>query len=284
MSVTYTIKPITPDWDSKTEIGKITGRCVWQVQASEPVTPYQAERAGTPITPIGVTMPGTTAGVPCVSREARAVDQTRMLYRVTCSYDSTVTVTENPLSQPIKVSYDPASRQETYFKDYSDPPKLAQTTAGEPFPNLPTRDVGQLIINLEKNVSDTTNYSAYEAFEDPKVNSANVTIDGRTYAPGTVLTTPPRLSEVKEQNGVKYRTMTVTLLPKRGGWDDKKESRGLWEKVSGEYRRIAGSDGAPVETPWPLDADGVKKSSSSDEGAEIVLKPYESSAFTALGL
>jgi hypothetical protein len=285
--ILYTIRPVTAEWTSKTERGKTTGTCVWLVTASLPVTPYQAERAtadGTtlPITAIGQTMPGTTAGVPCVSRSAAAVDQTRQLYRVTCDYDSTSTVAENPLSEATKVSYDIEGSEAGYFKDESPTPKLAQTTAGEPFPELPKRDSGGLVINIEKNVAHTTNYAAYEGFIKPKVNAGTVTIDGRNYAAGTLKTTPPRLSEVKEQNGVRYRTLTVTLKANADGWQQKYESRGLWEKSGGTYRRIAGADGAPVETPWPLNADGSKKSSSTDAGAEIVLTPYASADISSL--
>lgn len=286
MPATFTINALTHEWDSKTDGDKITGTCVWLVRASEPVTPYQAERAGAPITPIGGSMPGTPSGfVPCVDRSAKASDQTRMLYKVTCSYDSTRQETEDPLDEPAKITTDADEFEETYFADKSDPVKYAVMTSGEPFGELPKRDAARRIITIEKNVPAETDDSDYDAYLDPVLNSGNVTIRGLTYTVGQLKTTPPKLSEIQERNGIEYRVFSIKLKANVDGWDQKYESRGLYfrhfDGSNYVMRRATDADGNPVEQPVALDEDGFPLAPGTP-GFEIVLKPYEYDDFSMI--
>jgi hypothetical protein len=293
MPVTWDIKPLGKQWTSGTESGKRTGTIVYQAIASEPSTPAAAEAAcaAAPSDGVGLTIgslyPGEIAGssFKCVDRNAAAGDDTRHVWIVTASYDSSRTIDENPLAMPIEVEYDPQDSSETYFKDRSGTPKYAITTAGEPFGELPTRDAGKLAFTVKKNVAHTVNYATYESFSDLdglKINSAIVTIDGRNYAVGTLKAKPPRLSAIKEMNGIKYRELVTRFEAKADGWNQVFESRGLYEKVFTKPTRIVGEDGTPVDMPWPLDASGIAQATAATPGALITLTPYASAAFTAL--
>ena len=289
MPVTWIVKPVTAEWTSETSREKRSGTTVYLAFASEPSTPAAAELAGGGIASIGTNYPGVVlpAYYPCVSRSAVAVNQTRMVFKVTCEFDSSQTgLDENPLNAPVKVSYDPESAEESYFKDTQTPtPKRAIMTSGEPFAELPVRDTGLLTITLEKNVAATTNYLTYEAFIKPKVNSGTVTIDGRGYAAGTLKTSAPKLSDVKELNGIKYRTLTTTLKANEAGWDQKFESRGLYAIEAGTLKRVmvtnAEGQEEPSEVAMPLDEAGYEVPPTTP-GFEIVLKPYTAAAFTAI--
>jgi hypothetical protein len=293
MPVTWTIKALGRQWTSKTESGKRTGTVVYQATASEPSTPAAAEAAcaAAPSAGVGLTIgslyPGESSGSTfrCTDRSAAAGDDTRHVWIVTANFESGIEFEENPLSKPIEVEYNPKSSQETYFKDRSTTPKYAVTTAGEPFSELPTRDTGRLYFTVKKNVAHTVNYADFEQYSDEeglRVNDDIVTIDGRSYAAGTLKAFPPRLSAVKEMNGTKYRELSVDFEAKADGWDQVFESRGLYELVFTKPTRIAGEDGTPVEMPWPLDASGVAQATANTPGAEITLKPYVGEDFTPL--
>jgi hypothetical protein len=282
---TFTVKPVTAEWSVDVEIAKTTGTTVYLVTASEPTSPYAAI-AATGVPSLGDVYPGSpTTGfflLKCIKRGCRPVGQTRMVFKLECEYDNTVELSPNPLTEPTKISYGDETNEESYFKDRTTPTaKLAQTTAGEPFSELPKRQRSILVINYEKNVSASTNYSAYEGLRN-KINSGTVTIDGRSYAAGTLLSSAPQLSEVKTRDAYTYRTLSGTIRANEDKWDQSFESRGLFEKVSGKLKPIADADGVPVEVPWPLNADGTKKAAASDTGEEIVLKPYTGADLSSL--
>lgn len=299
MPVTWTINALGDQWTSKTERGgKRTGTIVYQAIASEPSTPAAAEAAvaaapsaGKGLT-VGSLYPGETTGssFKCVSRDSRSNgDKTRTVFIVTGEFDSELGLetTENPLETPMQWEYDPQDGEETYFKDTQGTPQKAIHTNGQPFDELPKRDAGLLILRGVKNVEHTKNYSDYESFIAVKLNNANVTIDGRTYAAGTLKAKPPKLSGIKELNSIKYRELSVELHAKADGWDQKYESRstlalkGTEEDFFGPSP-IPGPDGSPVTFAWPLNEDGTAKTNPTDPGFEIEMKPYERASFALI--
>jgi hypothetical protein len=270
MPATYSVKPVTAEWSIKRGAEKTTGQTVHIVTASEPVTPLDVLSAeGLP--QIGTQYTGASFNLRCNEIDPRPSDGTRMNFKVVADFDSTFTLDPNPLLDPLKVSYGKENAEEAYYKDVDDNP--AQTTAGEPFAELPKRRKSDLVLNLSINVSASTNYSAYEDIRET-VNEEIITIDGRSYAPGTLLAEAPELSEVQERNGTEYRVLSSTLVARKEGWNQKFESRGLYELVGGVLERIYDDKGNPIESAWPLDADGAAQASASTPGAEIERKPY----------
>jgi hypothetical protein len=270
---TFTVKAVSSEWDVKQERGKTTGRTVYEVYASEPVTPLAA-KIGAGIT-VGSDYPETTGNVlPCVDVTCRAKDQTRMVFRVEANFDSSNEFLPNPLSEPTKYDYEPEGTEETFYKDETPgTAKLARHTNGIPFTELPKRQRSIRTISIEKNVATSNTMGTYDAFQD-KVNDGSVTIDGVTYAARTLFIASVGLSSVKTTNGVQYKTLKVVIKGKRDTWDQKYESIGVQELANGELKQIVDPNGNPVQQPWPLTQNGAKAATQATEGFEIVLRPY----------
>jgi hypothetical protein len=268
----WTINRITYEWETRTTIDGTQGTAVWLATSDVEATPYQAERA------IGVSIgdgyPGDTSGyLKCKGRVAKGVDQTRKLFKVTADYDSSTQYYSSPLDVPTKVEYGEELSQETYAVDQDNLTMV--NTAGQPFGELPTRDAGILVLTVTRNVTASTNYSGYLGFRR-KTNNANVSLDGMTYATGTLLVKSISLSEVKEQNGVQYRTLQTIVHAREDGWLQEFESRGPKYKDGSVLKPIVDGDGTPIDFAWPLDSAGAKKTNATDEGYTISRRPYAS--------
>lgn len=277
------VHPVTRKWQVTTERSKKVGTTVYIVFDREgTVSPAQAEvAAGVPS--IGDPYPDSSGNFPCVKRTAVCTDEARQVCEVTCDYDSTQEVVADVLATPTRIEYSYEISAETYFKDRRSPnPYYAQYTNLLPFDQLPQRDGSTRVITITKVVASTTTLATYSDFDEVFTNSGSVTIDGVTYAAGTLKGTPPVLSAVQEQDGTLYRQLVTTLRYRKAGWNDKYESRGVFELAGGVLSRIADDDGVPVESTWPLNADGSKKSNPATPGAEIDLQPYPSVSITSL--
>lgn len=278
---TFTVNPITPQWSIKEETAKTTGTTVYRVISDEATTPILAI-AATSVPLRGSLYPGLTTGtLKCRSRSCAAEGQTRQHFLITCEYDSTVSLDPNPLSDAPLFDYADETSDETYFADAQSTPKKAMTTALEPFPTLPKRQTSTLVISFERNVAVSASFGTYRAMRN-KINGSAVTIDGESYAEGTVLVGKLALSSVKTRDAYSYKTLSGELRVNDAGWDQKYESRGTVELKSGLQVPICGTDNAPIETTWPLNENGTKMSAQTATGFEIVLKPYVRTAIGGL--
>lgn len=276
---TFTVHPVSDKWTIKEDGSKTTGTTVYRVLSDAPTTAERARYAdGVPLR--GSVYPGAPEGsaLKCRGRSGVADGQSRLNFLITLDYDDTNTFAANPLLEPATFTHDEETSDEEYFKDCTPSdaggPKYAQTTATEPFPNLPKRETSSAVIKMTRNVASTTTFAAFRAMRN-KVNQSPVTIDSETYDAGTVRVRKPELTEVKTRDGYSYRELSAELVINENGWEQKYESRGLIElDEDGIPWPITGEDGGPVKNPWPLDADGMAKESVDDEGAEIVLRPY----------
>ncbi|HEX8348645.1 MAG TPA: hypothetical protein VF598_01665 [Hymenobacter sp.] len=160
-----------------------------------------------------------------------------------------------------------------YFKDSEG--KAAVTTAGEPFPQYPQRNRAKVTWKLTRNVEAIKTRATYEGLMN-KLNQDAVTIEGETYAIGTLLTTSLDLSEVQQEAGFSFKVLTLEGEYEPAGFNQDIDSRGYKEKATnGALKDIAkGNPLKKVETPWPLDNLGKAKASASDEPAVVTLKPY----------
>ncbi|MFT3786659.1 MAG: hypothetical protein QM770_10895 [Tepidisphaeraceae bacterium] len=260
---------------------KRTGRRVWIVIASEPSTPDAA-----------LTAPGIPAigddynvdtGAICLSRAPKVDPETpRTKFIVECTYTNERPQYGGSGGLELKIDYTSESSDESYFKDAQSTPKYAKTTAGEPFAELPKRQRSTRIITVTRDVPGTMTMADFDGLDDC-VNQDSITLDGVNYAPRTLLLGSLGLSAMKLVTSTTgYKTLTFTLKRNKNTWDQKFESRGLYQLVSGALTRIAGPDGGPCETAWPLDANGAKLGSASATPAEIVLQPYAPAAMASL--
>ena len=269
MPVTYTVTPLGTQWTlDEASDGRITGKTVWQIKASEPSTPAAARNAAGTLQR-GDSPPGDT-GFPCVSRSCKVKDDTRTLFVLECSHDSQGFT--SPLDEAAKISVSSESYEESYFKDKSSTPKYAVHTNKRPFDELPKRDRSIKVISWEKNVAASATDATYDPLRDT-VNASSLTIDGVTYAAGKVRVFDLALSEVKgDGESGTYRTISAKLKVHPDGWDQKFESRGTVD-INGKRKQVA-ADASPNDEPWPLNSSGAFTSAMSDAGAEIVLTPY----------
>ena len=266
----FTVHPVSSEWSVKKDKDKTEGRTVYRIVSDSPTNPLAAAGA-TGLPAIGDAYPGSSS-LKCVEVSCDPEGQARLSFRYEASYDDSLNLEANPLFDPVKVSYGYETGEESYYKDVEN--KAATTTAGEPFSELPSRQTAVLTLDIEKNVVSSTTFLAYDGLKQT-VNGSAVGIDGVSFAAGTLFVAGISLSDVQQRNGVQYRTLKATLKAKKNGWNQKYESRGLYELSGGSLKRIADGDGAPVESPYPLTSSGTKAASASTAGAEIVLKPYE---------
>ena len=85
----------------------------------------------------------------------------------------TIGLNPNPVSDAITYAYGEEVSDETWYEDHTTPnPKMAMTTAFEPFPELPTRQTSSTIISFERNVAHTATYSTFKALRN-RINNAS---------------------------------------------------------------------------------------------------------------
>jgi hypothetical protein len=279
MPITFTTKARSHLWEwDEDASGRVTAKTVHQVSTSEQTTPnvVAAGCAGTTY-PRGSDYPGTSGVLWSQGRSIKPADETRTLWNVESSFDSTNQIQANPLDEPATIGYAVESFEEAYFEDVEGNPAIF--TNGLPFSELPKRDNALEVYTITKNVAASTTAASVRALNS-KINSDAVTIDGTAYAARRLRVFSPTLSEVKEQNGYSYRVRTITVKAHPVDWDQKFESRGLVE-VNTDVGRVPIADPdshAPVTDPWPLDAEGKSTDTPEEPGFEIVLKPYTAAA------
>lgn len=245
-----------------------------------------ASQGGTSIDAIGDGFDGPTDLAKAVEINSRRDISQRTHTRaiVTVGYSSRAEdqeqTIENPLARPVQFAYDGSLVEEPYFRDTDGNPNT--NSAGEDFLDLPQRLRPDATFTFTRNVA---------AYDDAKrrsflghTNSNATTLNGRTYAAGTLLVSKWSSSGPNTENDVTFWTETiqVTEAPEGQTWDDEFEDRGYHELDSGELVPIVGADGQPVRTPYPLDGSGSKQASPTDTPATIVRKPYEATSFAGI--
>lgn len=285
MPLTFTIKEVAAKGSASWNGFIVEATRVFIVQASEPTTSYQAGQAqsvGINVPNIGEAFPDAS-NIKCAEKNCDPVDETRLLFIITCKY----TVNQwlpSPLDEETKFSYDRDQFEQAYTRDVNDAVSN-MTTAGEVFAEPPKRRRSLLVINAAKNVAADADMSDYEDLSEV-VNDANVTIEGRVYAAGTLFVASSSLSEVKEQNAIQFRILSSVLIVNPAGWNDRIENRGFYQRLTS-----SGSDlipinfpgtATPVTYPWPIAENGTAQASAYDAPFIIEREPYESVSISAL--
>ena len=283
--MSFSFKTLSHLFKWKADRTKTVGSTAYDIYSTTQTTPADAAAWFiVNVMNIGGDYPGTTGGVlPCIDIGIDPRDETRMLFRADCSFDSSISVAASPLDEPTAYEYDPEIFEEAYYIDKTPTTaKLARHTNNVPFSTLPTRQASIRNIKITKNVDATNTMATYDGWQDT-VNQSSVTIEGLSHAARTLLVSKVGLSKSQTQNGVAFKVLSVELKYKKATWDQKFESLGVQELVSGSLRPITNADGQPISEPWPLQSSGAKAASQSDAGYEIVLKPYDQNAsFTGI--
>jgi hypothetical protein len=237
----------------------------------------------------------TSTGVPLVGashpedssrrmRNKQAVmveESNRMHWIVQCDYSNLLL--DSPLNRPAKITWDFSGGTENYFLDKSATPKPVVNTSGEPFEKLPEREKTNTIATWKKNVAGTVTANIIIANSD-LVNAASFTLDGTSWAAKQAKISGGSLSEVKTENGVQYRELSV-IIKFRDVWDDVFEDRGFSYLVGTAPNKVrepivAGKPPRKVDKPYPL-TNGKPKANPSDPGDSLTFKPYVEGSFGA---
>jgi DNA-directed RNA polymerase specialized sigma24 family protein len=96
----------------------------------------------------------------------------------------------NPLDRAPEISYGNTDATEDYFLDHSKPdPKPVVNSAGDTFESNLSRETGETVLTIT--VNEATFSPVYFDHFKHTVNENAVTIDGTTYAAGTLKLSPP---------------------------------------------------------------------------------------------
>jgi hypothetical protein len=218
---------------------------------------------------------------------------------------------ENPLDAPAEILYGASESTEAYFFDRSAQPefwnelkygpwqgKPVVNSAGEPFETYLERESSELTITVITNEA-TFNASEMDLYSHT-INLNPVTIDGVTYAPGTLKLSPITAQrQIFRINGSVqvYYKVTKILKARREGWFDRLLDTGLNELdyPGDEYpvlmagndeklnlRPILNASGLKIQKPWPLNGRGKKRDRPDEPAATLIFQPYASADWSGL--
>jgi hypothetical protein len=240
--------------------------------------------------------PNNPLSIVVTSKDAEPLQDSLFHFTVTVEYAAVdpVKMPGDPLNRPPEISYSPTEGTETYFTDRSPQKRPVVNSAGDPFESFHERECGELTLQITIN-EPTHNAATADAFSHT-TNAAPVTIDGTTYATGTLKLSPigaTKQTETVESDGVamtfKFYRRTYTLKARREGWKDRPLDVGTNELVPDadatkppRLRPIVDAINAPVKKPWPLNGSGRKKPSMADKPAELEFLPYAEADWSSL--
>lgn len=217
--------------------------------------------------------------------------------------NETTSTTADPLAAAAEISYGAGESTESYMYDRSPQPsdwnllidgpwkgKPVTNTAGDRFEDSQERESSELVITIATN-EPTYNANDMERYSHT-LNESAVTIDGTTYAAGTLKLSPITATRVRE-NGQTYYKVTKTLKARRDGWDYEPFDQGTnqldYKTPEPPPRRdkcgrvpILDAARLKVATAWPLNGKGKAKKNPTDMPAVLKFRPYEHKGWSSL--
>lgn len=214
------------------------------------------------------------AQIGSVNVDDDAIDGLQWLVTIEWSVPEDGDLVTNPVARPPEIQWLQPVQSEPIEVDFSDEPKLIVATNRLPFDQFPQRDAGYIACSYTKNLSesDFRNVLLPLMGYGLVVNSDEFTIDGFDI-PALYARLEIRSADRAVENGVTFYRVVFYLQFREGlrsheadGWRERYLSRGYYEIIdsNSKLQKIRDSDGEIVQDPWPLDADGIKKTLITD--------------------
>ncbi|MBX3435553.1 MAG: hypothetical protein KF847_19725 [Pirellulales bacterium] len=216
-------------------------------------------------------------------RGIEARPESTILFEVTVRYEQVQSQgqgqsddTSDPLSLPPEIEYGEDVITEPVDEDSAGVPIL--NSSHEVYNPPLTRDFSDLVILISRNVLffDTVWWDARRN----SVNAGNVTIDGTTYAPGTLRLRSVTAKRIKA-GSLTYYALRMEILARVDGHKRRVLDAGYREWIMSDvdgrpvYRNITDDDGNPVTAPVPLDGTGGALASQAPTSAAYVWNEYD---------
>jgi len=190
---------------------------------------------------------------------------------------------ENPLARPAEVDWGGSKLQKVGQQAYRVINGQAQSrvvgylsSSDEPFDPAPEVKGSNIVLSIVKNVP--TGQKAWFKYINA-VNSDSVTIDGLSFAPGTLQCNDVKVGKFTKENGVRYRVATFEVEENEDGWDIDLLDQGfstISRFAGGDdvHRPILDATGQPVSKPVLLNGNG-QKLPKNGEHVFLTYRPVE---------
>lgn len=254
-------------WDDDLD-GPRGYQSLYRVISNDPQESPQAVRAVVPAR--GTAFP-TDARAFARKRSARRLDDTRLVWEVTITYEFRVNdPTESPLDEPPKIRWTSSLERVPIIKDLEG--KAILNSAGDYPDPPPERDMVVWTINIQFNLASVP--SGIRSFAGA-VNEDAISIEGETIAAERARVIGLDISDVQERNEIQFRTVTLVIAAiddeDTDGFDLSILDQGFRVKEDGELVDILIEDEegnkARPSSPVLLDGSGGKLTDPSPDTA-----------------
>jgi len=221
-----------------------------------------------------------------VDRDAKQESEGYFTWMVNVTYSSKwfdqAKSDPNPLARPDQESWSTKDTQEPFVSDLDD--VAVVTTTEETFDPPIMRDVGRLVLSIEKNLASVDPQTALEFH-----HAINDT-DFRGFPAGQAKIMSISWAEQFEGES-SYQKLRLTIEFNANGWEHLKPlNQGYMELDPNDitrYRQILDRSGQPISKPRLLDENGQQLDLTSDPPQDPVFlsfRAYQRKDFTLLGI
>lgn len=231
---------------------------------------------------LGVQHPSHAAAY-CQRVTPRNESFSKKVWIVTCGYSTERELAEDPLAIPAEVEWTTEPYTRAYYRDRNGQAML--NSAGYFYDPPDEGDDSRWVANVSKNVAAVPLW--LKSYRDA-VNADDYVLDGLAIAAGESKLMDMRLGKWQELNGIRFRTLSLSIALDEAGWDAVLLDQGIYEidpADASKRRRITDDEGEPVDSPVPLDGAGHKLANPSPANAVFRTHPkYKFLPFAALPL
>lgn len=232
---------------------------------------------------IGATYP-TDSKAWCQRRAARNESVSRKQWTAEYGYSSEREITENPLNEPARITWDGEDRQKPLIID-PNTGQLVLNSAGYYFDPPVIIDDPRSVATVVKNVA---NVPSWVLQYKNCTNTDSFSLDGITIAPFQAKIKFIRISDWQEQNEIEYRQLTIPIHLEEQGWQVTAIDMGYYQiDPNNVLNRIPclDSQGGNATVPMPLDGLGAQLANPSPLNAvALTFGGYRKLPFSPLPL
>lgn len=189
---------------------------------------------------------------------------------VTAEYSSAREWSENPLVEPVQITWATEQYQVVAAKDRNGKPIL--NSAGDYFSDPPPmRDVSRRIVTIEKNMARVPGWILDT---QDAVNSGTFTIDGVSVGAGKAKIQRVTIGPKETRNGTLFRRLSIEMHLQKNGWDLEILDCGFRKRDADNklVKIVSEGDSTDTSTPVPLDGTGDVLNDPTPDNA--VFKSY----------